>query len=365
MSRVQLRVLGVLSVLLLTASVATAANDLAGEVLRARELVAAGETAAAVDLLEQVAGTLDSSAGDQAAEARLELGVAFLSAGEAGRALVAFLQSAEVAASPATAWIWASVAAEELGLDRESATYRRRALAGGAAPAPSETPSSEPSAPASPPASATAGFFRSVETPIEAPAESALAAAAEVPGTEVSGAEVPVAEVPVAEAPAAELAAVEPPPATVAAAAVGESAPRPAPELSGEPSQSSSRAPATEAAARPADGPASFFRSVERYDPEAPPAARATAPDPEAPVPGSEEVAAERNEAVSVFFERGVGGSEAEDPRTATPPPTPRLGPLGDAERREAVSGFFAGVAATGADEREPADAGDAGSGGV
>lgn len=88
----------------------------------------------AVEHLTAAVRALDPGAGrEAAAEAWLELGQArMIGLGQTKEALEAFQKSAGLAAYPATAWLWASVAAEKLGRSEEAGLYKTRALAPGA-----------------------------------------------------------------------------------------------------------------------------------------------------------------------------------------------------------------------------------------
>lgn len=140
----------------------------------AREAVARRDYPAAVELLKSAVRSLDPAKdGAALGEAWLELGLSYLKGlGKPEEALPAFLASAASAPDPATAWLWASVAAEKLGRTDEATAYRARAVA--------------PPAPAAAPA------------PV---AESSLAPAAETP--------TPAAEIPEQAAPAEKPDAVQ------------------------------------------------------------------------------------------------------------------------------------------------------------
>src|SRR5262245_28934259 len=74
--------------------------------------------------------------------ALLERGIELLTGpGSDREALAAFLRAAELSERPASAWLWAAVAAERLGMFAEAGAYKARALAPAPArPAPAATP---------------------------------------------------------------------------------------------------------------------------------------------------------------------------------------------------------------------------------
>jgi tetratricopeptide (TPR) repeat protein len=63
------------------------------------------------------------------ADAWFDLGAAHLAAGDDAQALAAFTRSAQLAPTPANAWLWAALAAERLGRASEAARDRDLALA--------------------------------------------------------------------------------------------------------------------------------------------------------------------------------------------------------------------------------------------
>jgi tetratricopeptide (TPR) repeat protein len=111
------------------------ARDLA----RGREHLARRDYPAAVEHLKSAVRGLDPTR-DAAAlgDAWLQLGIAYLNGlGQPEEALPAFLASAATSPEPSTAWLWASVTAENLGRREEAIAYRTRAVARpAAAPAP-------------------------------------------------------------------------------------------------------------------------------------------------------------------------------------------------------------------------------------
>jgi tetratricopeptide (TPR) repeat protein len=125
-----------------------------------REALARRDYPAAAKHLSAAIEALDPQGEkDALADAWLELGVAGLTGlGRAEDALAAFMKSAELSANPASAWLWASKAAEKLGRADEAADYEARALAPPppppvprvAIPAAEPAPVAEPSVPVQP-----------------------------------------------------------------------------------------------------------------------------------------------------------------------------------------------------------------------
>ncbi|HEY2739183.1 MAG TPA: hypothetical protein VGK45_12325 [Thermoanaerobaculia bacterium] len=85
----------------------------------------------AAEHLTAATQTLDpQSEKEPLADAWLQLGVADLTGlDRTADALAAFRKSAELAASPSSAWLWAATAAEKLGHADEAADLKARALA--------------------------------------------------------------------------------------------------------------------------------------------------------------------------------------------------------------------------------------------
>lgn len=125
-----------------------------------REALARRDYPAAAEHLSAAIEALDPQGEkDALADAWLQLGVADLTGlGRAEDALAAFMKSAELSANPASAWLWASKAAEKLGRADEAADYEARALAPPppppvsrvAIPAAAPAPVAEPSVPVQP-----------------------------------------------------------------------------------------------------------------------------------------------------------------------------------------------------------------------
>ncbi|RPH53740.1 hypothetical protein EHM82_07915, partial [bacterium] len=82
-----------------------------------REALARKDHIAALEHLSRATGSLDPERDRESlADAWLQLGLTYLNGLDRPEpALGAFVKSAETAASPESAWLWASVAAEKLG----------------------------------------------------------------------------------------------------------------------------------------------------------------------------------------------------------------------------------------------------------
>jgi hypothetical protein len=119
------------------------------ELRQGRAAYAHGDYAsAATHFARAAAGFQVTGDRESLAAAYLELGrVDLVGLGEPERALTAFLQSAERAARPADALLWAATAADKLGLAGEAERYRERALE-----PPRPAPEPAPKAPAAAPA---------------------------------------------------------------------------------------------------------------------------------------------------------------------------------------------------------------------
>jgi len=128
-----------------------------------KEALAHRDFRAAAEHLTAATRTLDpQSEKEPLADAWLQLGIAELTGltglEHAADALAAFRKSAELAASPSSAWLWAATAAEKLGRQEEAADLKARALAPPPAPEPPMAPSApelvqaKAVAPAAPPA---------------------------------------------------------------------------------------------------------------------------------------------------------------------------------------------------------------------
>jgi hypothetical protein len=103
-----------------------------------REALARKDYIAALEHLSRATGSLDPERDREIlADAWLDLGLTYLNGlDRPEQALAAFLKSAEGAASPESAWLWASVAAEKLGRTEEAARFKTRAIRPTRAPEP-------------------------------------------------------------------------------------------------------------------------------------------------------------------------------------------------------------------------------------
>ena len=104
------------------------------ELALGREAMIRHDYPGAVEHLTAAVRALDPGTGREVvAEAWLQLGQArMIGLGQTEEALEAFQKSAGLAANPASAWLWASAAAEKLGRWDEAGLYKTRALAPGA-----------------------------------------------------------------------------------------------------------------------------------------------------------------------------------------------------------------------------------------
>lgn len=100
------------------------------ELALGREAAAQKDWISAIEHFSRATGALDPEKDREAlADAYLQLGLSYLTGlDRPAQALPAFVKSAELAASPATAWIWASMAADKLGRTEEAAQYKERAM---------------------------------------------------------------------------------------------------------------------------------------------------------------------------------------------------------------------------------------------
>lgn len=101
-----------------------------GELALGREAFAQKDWIAAIEHFSRATGALDPEKDREAlAEAYLQLGLSYLTGlDRPAQALPAFVKSAELAGSPASAWLWASMAAEKLGRTEEAAQYKEKAM---------------------------------------------------------------------------------------------------------------------------------------------------------------------------------------------------------------------------------------------
>lgn len=121
---------------------------------------------AAAEHLEAASRELEGGDRETLSQVQTDLGIAYLTGlAKPADALRAFVRAADLAANPASAWLWASAAAAQLGDPGESERYKRLAL--GRRLAPAAPPPPEPVAVAAPPRSAAAAPAPSV--PVEKP----------------------------------------------------------------------------------------------------------------------------------------------------------------------------------------------------
>ena len=126
----QRQALAVLLAFVLFSGIAQAQSGGVGELAFGREAFAQKDWITAIEHFSRATGALDPQKDREAlADAYLQLGLSYLTGlDRPAQALPAFVKSAGLAASPATAWIWASMAADELGRTEEAAQYKERAL---------------------------------------------------------------------------------------------------------------------------------------------------------------------------------------------------------------------------------------------
>jgi hypothetical protein len=100
------------------------------ELALGREAIAQKDWISAIEHFSRATGALDPRKDREAlADAYLQLGLAYLTGlDRPAQALPAFVKSAELAATPATAWLWASMAADKLGRPEEATQYKERAV---------------------------------------------------------------------------------------------------------------------------------------------------------------------------------------------------------------------------------------------
>ena len=101
-----------------------------GDLALGREAVAQKDWISAIEHFSRATGALDPQKDREAlADAYLQLGLSYLTGlDRPAQALPAFVKSAELAAAPATAWLWAAMAADKLGRTEEAAQYKERAM---------------------------------------------------------------------------------------------------------------------------------------------------------------------------------------------------------------------------------------------
>lgn len=165
----QYRRIGLAATLFFAALALRAESPGQRELAAGREALARSEHAAAAEHFRAATAALDPVGEKEAlAEAWLQLGIAELTGlDRAEDALAAFEKSAELAANPSSAWLWASTAAEKLGRSDEAAELKARALKPPSPPPPAVEPT--PTAPAK--ADAFQHFFgaKDSKTPAKTP----------------------------------------------------------------------------------------------------------------------------------------------------------------------------------------------------
>ncbi len=135
-----------------------------------REALARADYPAAVEHLEAASRELEGGHRETLSQVQIDLGIAYLTGlAKPAEALRAFVRAADLAANPASAWLWASTAAQALGDEGEAARYKRLALGRRLVPAAPAAP--EPPKSAAP---APAGAAEKVEAPSAAPKDKDL-----------------------------------------------------------------------------------------------------------------------------------------------------------------------------------------------
>lgn len=126
----------------LCANLLSAQQEGVWELTLGKEAFARQDHLTALEHLARATGALDPKRDREAlADAYLQLGLTYLTGlDRPEQALAAFRKSAERAVNPASAWLWASAAAEKLGRLEEAARYKAQAL-------PAAQPEASPSVP--------------------------------------------------------------------------------------------------------------------------------------------------------------------------------------------------------------------------
>ncbi|HXU31595.1 MAG TPA: hypothetical protein VN851_13555 [Thermoanaerobaculia bacterium] len=102
-----------------------------------REALRRADYPAAVEHLQAASRDLEGGDREKLSEVQTDLGIAYLTGlSRPADALRAFVRAADLAKNPATAWLWASTAALQMGDEAESERYKRLALGGRAAATP-------------------------------------------------------------------------------------------------------------------------------------------------------------------------------------------------------------------------------------
>lgn len=124
------RSLPVLLALVLLGGTVQARSGGEAELALGREAAAQKDWISAIEHFSRATGALDPGKDREAlADAYLELGLSYLTGlDRPAQALPAFVKSAELAKTPATAWLWAAMAADKLGRTEEAARYKERAM---------------------------------------------------------------------------------------------------------------------------------------------------------------------------------------------------------------------------------------------
>jgi hypothetical protein len=134
----QRQALIVLLVLALSSGSVQAQSGGGGELALGKEAFAQKDWIAAIEHFSRATGSLDPQKDREAlADAYLQLGLSYLTGlDRPAQALPAFVKSAEFAASPASAWLWASMAADKLGRTEEATLYKEKAMPRSVTPQP-------------------------------------------------------------------------------------------------------------------------------------------------------------------------------------------------------------------------------------
>jgi len=132
-----------------------------------REALSRADYPAAVDHLEAASRELEGGNRDALSQVQIDLGIAYLTGlARPADALRAFVRAADLAANPASAWLWASTAAAQLGDQGEAERYKRLALGRRLAPPAPAAP--EPVAAPEPPKSAAPVAAQAAEPAVAA-----------------------------------------------------------------------------------------------------------------------------------------------------------------------------------------------------
>lgn len=126
----QRQALIVFLVLTLSSGSVQAQSGGGAELALGKEAFAQKDWIAAIEHFSRATGALDPQKDREAlADAYLQLGLSYLTGlDRPAQALPAFVKSAELVASPASAWLWASTAADKLGRTEEARLYKEKAM---------------------------------------------------------------------------------------------------------------------------------------------------------------------------------------------------------------------------------------------